>query len=82
MSAMLELEPDSPRRIETPAVLEVILECPTCGATESVGAKLATRLVVTRGEASRLSLRVRSDRLEHRCEQITLSSLARDEGDT
>lgn len=69
------------RRIETPAEVDVELVCPSCGAVESVGAKLATRLVITRGEASRLSLRVRSLRLEHDCGQTTLSSLARDEGD-
>lgn len=68
-------------RIETPAEVDVVLECPSCGAIESVGAKLATRLVITRGESSRLSLRVRSLRLEHSCDQTTLSSLARDEGD-
>jgi hypothetical protein len=74
--------PDDRIRIETPAEVDVVLVCPACGAVESVGAKLATRLVITRGEASRLSLRVRSLRLEHACGQATLSSLARDEGDT
>jgi hypothetical protein len=68
-------------RVATPAEVDVELECPTCGVVETVGAKLATRLVVERGAASRLSLRVRSLRLEHVCGQETLALLARDEGD-
>ena len=75
-------ELDDRIRLETPSEVDVVLECPNCGAVESVGAKLATRLVITRGEASRLSLRVRSLRLDHSCAQLTLSTLARDEGDT
>lgn len=69
-------------RIETPAEVDVVLVCPHCGVVESVGAKLATRLVVERGQASKLSLRVRSLRLEHVCGQATLELLARDAGDT
>lgn len=65
----------------TPAELDIALVCPQCGAIEYVGAKLTTRLVVERGEASKLSLRSRALPLAHACGQTTLASLARDEGD-
>jgi len=77
----LEDPGDRRQRLETPAELDVILVCPSCGAIESVGAKLVTRLVIERGAASKLSLRVRALPLSHSCEQTTLASLARDEGD-
>jgi hypothetical protein len=73
--------PDERIRLETPAEVDVELVCPACGAVESIGAKLATRLVICRGEASRLSLRVRALRIDHSCAQATLSSLAREDGD-
>jgi hypothetical protein len=72
---------ETPTRIDTPAEVDVTLTCPNCGAVESVGAKLTTRLVMERGAASRLSLRARALRLEHVCGQTTLALLARDEGD-
>jgi hypothetical protein len=68
--------------LATPAEIDVVLVCPQCGAVESVGAKLTTRLVMERGAGSRLSLRVRALPLVHSCGQTTLASLARDEGDT
>jgi hypothetical protein len=71
-----------PRRVETPAEIDVVLVCPTCGVVESVGVKLTTRLVVERGTSSKLSLRARSLGLEHTCGQATLELLARDQGDT
>ena len=71
-----------PRRVETPAEIDVVLVCPTCGVVETTGVKLTTRLVVEKGAASRLSLRARSLRLEHTCGQATLELLARDQGDT
>jgi hypothetical protein len=73
VSADIELE-EIPR-IETPAEVDIALTCPTCGVTESVGVKLTTRLVVERGAASKLSLRVRSLGLEHVCGQATLDLL-------
>lgn len=75
-------EPAEPVRIETPAEVDVVLVCPRCGAIESVGAKLATRLVIDQGAGSSLSLRARSLKLSHSCEQTTLELLARDRGDT
>lgn len=68
MVAELERE-----RVQTPAEIDVTLECPSCGVVESVGAKLTTRLIVERGAASRLSLRVRSLRLDHVCGQLALT---------
>ena len=68
-------------RVETPAEVDVTLVCPQCGAVESVGVKLSTRLVVEKGAASKLSLRARSLGLEHVCGQATLELLARDVGD-
>ena len=59
-------------RIATPSEVDVVLECPSCGVIESVGAKLSTRLVVDAGASSKLSLRVRALKLEHVCEQETL----------
>lgn len=80
---MSALEAPEPRRvrIETPAEVDVVLECPRCGTLEDVGAKLRTRLVVEHGEPSKLSLRTRSLPLAHTCDQGTLGLLARDEGD-
>jgi hypothetical protein len=70
-------------RVETPADLDVVLVCPRCGAVEAVGAKLRTRLVIDQGDGgTTLSLRARSLKLAHACEQITMESLARDQGDT
>jgi hypothetical protein len=63
--------PERPR-IETPSECDVVLVCPSCGAIESVGVKLATRLVLEAGASSKLSLRVRSLGLEHVCEQEAL----------
>ena len=74
-------ELDERERLETPAELDVVLECPHCGAIEAVPARLVTRLVVARGEVSKLSLRVRARPLPHTCAQLTLSILARDEAD-
>lgn len=68
-----EREPAPERaRLATPAEVDVVLECPVCGVVETAGAKLTTRLVLEAGAASRLSLRVRSLRLEHACDQQTL----------
>jgi hypothetical protein len=69
------------REIETPGEVDVVLVCPQCGAVESVGAKLTTRLVMERGVGSKLSLRVRALPLVHTCGQATLELLARDRGD-
>ena len=72
----------SGRAVETPAEVDVVLVCPQCGAVESVGVKLTTRLVMERGAGSKLSLRVRALPLSHACGQATLALLARDDGDT
>ena len=69
-------------RVETPAEIDVTLVCPQCGAVESVGAKLRTRLVIDQGEGFARSLRARSLKLKHACGQTTLELLARDQGDT
>lgn len=59
----------------------MVLKCPQCGAVESVGAKLTTRLVLEQGAPSKLSLRARALPLAHACGQATLALLARDQGD-
>jgi len=75
-------EHEDRRRVETPAELDITLVCPRCGAVESVGARLSTRLVIDQGAGSKLSLRSRALPLAHSCDQTTLALLARDEGDT
>lgn len=75
----MSLEPV--RRIETPAEIDVVMQCPNCGAIEAVGAKITTRLVMEKGAGSKLSVRARSLPLAHACDQTTLADLARDQGD-
>lgn len=46
--------------------------CPACGDEGLLSIEFATRLTMTEGEASRLSVRSKASRLPHVCGQLTI----------
>lgn len=49
--------------------------CPHCGQSAVVAVAIASRLVAVRGESGKLGLRIKSGKIAHDCDQMTLDAI-------
>jgi hypothetical protein len=54
---------------------ECTATCPHCGQVAVLTVSIASRLVAVRGETARLGLRVKSSKVAHACDQLTLDAV-------
>lgn len=58
--------------VTAPATVHVILSCPHCGETATIGAKLYARMTKDSDGTGALALRTRAAKVGHVCDQETL----------
>jgi hypothetical protein len=64
--------------IATPSEVAVRVRCPSCGETGTLPLTLASRVTMTEGENSKLSIRAKAPSLPHLCGQLTIAEALRE----